>query len=226
MKRYLLIFSILLLFISACKKTAVVKPVLNPVADYLPLTTGTTWTYSIGSANGGPSYGTIQMTVSGGQIQRDGKAFSVITPSSATFNFYTNYYYKTGGNYKSYYAIIPDRNDGTQNFDVPILLTGATNTRDTSYFIPNTDPSKPAAYQIISSATLQEFSDETINGKAYKNVITTGVSILKLYDGTDPKYAGDYYLYQDYEFDFAPGVGIIAEYFNGYALTLTSYDIK
>jgi hypothetical protein len=216
MYKYLLILIIPVLFISACKKAAVKPLILDPVADYLPTTAGSNWTYGVTEGDtiyrSGP---TFTMTMTGDTLNRFGKIFTVATASSPSFDASNQFYFsKTSGQYKAYTTIVHD----FQGFDIPILLRGNTSDRDTSFYVPDADPSLPPAYQVTSYA-VKPLQVITVQGKTYKDCSEVFVSINKLD-------SGGYYFYSSYVFYFAPNVGIIKEFTNNQSIFLISYDIK
>jgi hypothetical protein len=220
--KYLLLI-IPVLFIFSCKK-AVVKPlILDPVADYLPTTPGSTWTYGVTEGDTAYRSGpTFTITMTSDILNKFGQTFTIASSSSPSFDSSNQFYFsKTGGPYKVYITIVHD----FQNFDIPILLSGRTSDRDTSFYVPDPDPSLPPAYQVTSNA-VKPLQTETVQGKTYKDCSEVFVSINKRYDGDDPTLKNYYYFYTSYVFYFAPNVGIIKEYTNSQSIFLISYDIK
>ena len=235
MKKYLLLLVLpLIVMLSSCHKALLSDihppppPDLDTLADYVPTTTGSWWKYGISSSNDA-SYtytDSITMTMTGDSLHKYGKAFSIATANNPEFNGTDKFYfYKNSAQYKTYTTIVNDYRTGT-DFDVPILLDGKMAIRDTSYYIPDSDPAKPAEWLIISNVDNQNYMDFTIKGKTYHNCIGTGVYINKLYEGTDPRYVGGYTLYSVYTFVFAPNIGIIQEVTDSQIISLTSYSVK
>lgn len=218
MLKHLLIFIIALLFISSCKKAAVKPLALDPVADYLPTTPGSTWTYGITDDTIYRSGPTFTMTMTSDTLNRFGKAFIIAMASSPGFDASNQFYFnKSGGQYKVYSSIVHDA-QSNEDFDIPILLRGNTNDRDTSFYVPDANPSLPPAYQVTSYA-VKPLQAITVQGKTYKDCSEVFVSINKLDNG-------GYYFYRYYIFYFAPSVGIIKEFTNNQSMFLLSYDIK
>lgn len=227
MNKYLLILLILVLFVFSCKKASVKHPtILDPVADYLPTTSGSTWTYGVASILDTTYYNgpVITITMTDDKLNKFGKIFTIANASTPSFDSSSQFYFnKTGGQYKSYLSIVHD-DQLNEDFELPILLSGNTNDRDSSYYIPDPDPSLPPAYKIISQSTGPS-QTVTVLGKTYKNCSTVQVFIDKRYDG-DPTVKDNYYMYKFYNFVFAPNVGIIKEFTNSQSMYLMSYDIK
>ena len=142
------------------------------------------------------------------------------------------FYRKTGDQYKNYYTKIGDSNSGL-DFEVPILLSGPDKNRDTTYYIPNSDPTLPPVYKVMLS-TIAYYADVTVNGKQYNNCIITGITLFKRFGNDNPANANDYYVDLDYTYALAPNIGIVEEVVsngivdnNSYPkISLTSYDIK
>jgi len=219
MKPYVLLL-IFVALISSCKKTEKSYPELpNPVADYMPLSSGNTWTYGVSSNNGGPDYATLTVNASSNTSIIDGKSFSVLTGDSKAYRD-TNlfYFYKTGDQYKDYYTTVIDATTGT-SFAVPVLLNGRIKNRDTLYYVPDPDATKPPLWMIIMNITNQNYIDVTIRGKKYSNTMTTGVYIHKLYNGS-------YFLLDSYQFTFAPNVGLIQAATQNQEINLINYSVS
>lgn len=225
--KYLLLFIVPVLFLFSCQKATNKPPlVLDPVDDYLPTTTGSTWTYGVGTILDTAYYNgpVITVTMSGDSVNKFGKNFAVANASSSSFDSSDKFYfYKSGGKYKTCISVIHDAGEN-RDFEIPILLTGNTNDRDTSFYIADADPSLPPAYKILSQA-VKQYQTITVEGKTYKNCSEVQVYIDKRYS-TDPTVQDNYYMYRFYNFVFAPNVGIIREYTNSQSMFLMNYDIR
>lgn len=224
MKKYLLILSIPILLVCSCQKDKA-PALLHPVADYIPTAAGSTWVYNVGDGTG-HSYGTFTVTATAEPVQKDGRTFSVLSGGSILpGGGDKSYFYKTPGQYKTYYTVVHDDATGI-DFDVPILLNRITLNKDTTYFIPAADVSKPAPWQVQCINGNQNYQDVTINGKAYDNCIVTITNILKYNDDPKSAYYGTYEVYDTYAFTFAPNIGIIEVASNYQINTLISSDLK
>jgi len=226
MKRYFL-FLIAIASLASCRKDEKPYPYqYNLVADYVPTTVGTTWKYGI-SATYDPSryLDSMTLTMTGDQRTMDGKTFAVATASSPAFNGFDKFYfYKDNAKYKTYSTILSDFYTGTE-FTVPFMMNGSVLNRDTSFYVPNPDGSKPPMWQIETSTDLVP-QTVTIGDKTYTNCLDSYVELNKRYDGTDPQYIGTYQVFDIYEFLFAPNVGIVKELNRYEVITLMSSNIK
>lgn len=228
MKRYLLLF-ITITSLASCKKDEKPYPYqYNPVTDYLPMTSGTTWEYGISGGDTPNTYtDSIKVTMTTGQSAINGKTYTIGATTSADFVGIGDYYfYKDNATYKTYYTVLTDNNTGDK-FDVPFLMTGKLFNRDTTYYIIGNGNANAPEWR-IETYTSQVPQDVTLGKTTYKNCIGSEVTFDKLYDGTDPAYIGQYQVSDDYQFDFAPNVGMIQEIYgwNDMLVTLLHSDIK
>lgn len=224
MSKYLLI-AIVLFLICSCKKATVV-PATYFANDYMPMTVGSTWKYLISNIDAPSVFiDSVTLTMTADHFNAYGKSFAVVTADKPAFNGRDKFYfYKSDAQFKLYSGIFYDDLSSDQ-WELPIFNDSRFLQGDTTYVVPNSNSSLPPTYE-ISGALFQKGIDEVIAGITYHNVATTGVDILKLYDGTDPSHVGNYYLYQHKTFAFAPNIGLIGEISDNQVLSLVSYNIK
>lgn len=227
MRKQLLILILPSILVLSCQKNQhdAEVPKSNPVTDYFPTTTGSSWTYAISDGDGG-SNGNFTVTATNEHIQKDGRAFAVLSGGSILPNAgLKTYIYKTADQYKTYYTIVHDELTGI-DFDIPILLNRRILNKDTSYYISGTDPSKPPAWQVVLKDIKQDYQDFTVKGVTYKNCLVTIVDILKRNEDTASMYYGTYQVYYTSTLTFAPNVGLIETALYGKIFSLVSSGIK
>lgn len=223
------IFLVAIVSLASCKKAQEGYPYhYNPVTDYLPTAAGNTWEYGVSYGNDPSTFlDSIKVTMTSDQSMIDGKPFSIGSTTSTDFSGIGDFYfYKNNATYKTYSTILSDVYSGTR-FDVPFMMNGKILNRDTSFFVTGNGSSAAPEWGIEVS-TDEVPQNVTIQGKTYQNCIGSYADILKLYDGTDPHYIGQYQVYDTFQFLFAPNVGMIEEVYgdNDLILTLLHSNIK
>jgi len=215
-KPLLIIITIATILIAGCKKSNN-NPAPASSDSYLPVTSGTTWTY-LDDVNGSSETNTTKMT--GSTATFNGKTYygmSQVSPSRGT---------KTGYFYTANHSYALRASSTTINGLTIEIQLG--NDQQAAGYIWTTTPTDNGVIQGVPARTVNTIKEKGISkkvsGNNYTNVIHTQVSLQ--YD-----LGAGYEEYALYDIYLAKGVGMIeldTAIPGGYVekQTLTSYTIK
>lgn len=165
MQKNLLIFTLLLMTLSAvnCKKNPDPTP---PIAtDYQPLTAGSEWNYTVTGTNAG----TFKVTATSKDSVISGRTYKVFTNSGAA----NEYYYKSSGDYFRYNSIKELNNQLVEVLYLKDNLAKNQQWTETKTVNINVGPplgTVPVTVQFVFTVS-EKGIDHIVDGVTFKDVI-------------------------------------------------------
>lgn len=165
MQKNLLIFTLLLITLSAvnCKKNTDTTPPVT--TDYQPLTTGSEWNYTVTGTNAG----TFKITATNKDSVISGRSYKVFTNSSAA----NEYYYKSSGDYFRYNSIKELNNQLVEVLYLKDNLARGQTWTETKTVNINVGPplgTVPGTVQFVFTVS-EKGIDHIVDGVTFKDVI-------------------------------------------------------
>ena len=165
MQKNLLIFTLLLITLSAvnCKKNQDTAPPVT--TDYQPLTTGSEWNYTVTGTNAG----TFKVIATSKDSVISGRSYKVFTNSGAA----NEYYYKSSGDYFRYNSIKELNNQLVEVLYLKDNLAKGQTWAETRTVNINVGPrlgSVPVTVQFVFTVS-EKGIDYIVNGVTFKDVI-------------------------------------------------------
>ena len=215
-KPILILITIAAMFAAGCKKSKN-DPSPGSSDSYLPVTSGSTWTYN-DAVNGASETATVKMT--GTKATFNGKTYYSMTEVSPSKGTQTGYFYADNHSYslRGYSA-------AAGGLTIEIQLGNDEQAVGYSWTTTPTDDGNVVGIPAKMINTIKEKGvSKTVNGKSYSDVIHTHISLQ--YD-----LGAGYDEYATYEVYLAKGVGMIETDTNipggiQEKQTLKSYTIK
>jgi len=165
MQKNLLIFTLLLITLSAvnCKKNTDTTPPVT--TDYQPLTTGSEWNYTVTGTNAG----TFKITATNKDSVISGRSYKVFTNSGAA----NEYYYKSSGDYFRYNSIKELNNQLVEVLYLKDNLAKGQTWTETKTVNINVGPplgTVPGTVQFVFTVS-EKGIDHIVDGVTFKDVI-------------------------------------------------------
>jgi hypothetical protein len=215
MKNYLFVIAIGAVLMAGCKSKNDPKP--GSSDSYLPVTSGSTWTYNDVAVGG--NAGTLTITMTGATSVINTKTYYVISSNSSSRGTTPGYYYAAN----HVYAI--RSTNAAAGVTIELQLGDDSKAVGYSWTTSPTDNGTVSGFPARTVNTVKEVNvSKVVNGKTYNNVIHTQIDLqYNLGSGFQSTALYDVYL--------AKGVGMIEtdSSVNGVSTeteTLTNYTIK